>query len=116
LATRAAWAGDWVDLGSRKVKVYGDADRIIVADNGGIYTKLRIGVTGNNVHVERAVVYFGNGENQAYNFDTLVEQGTHSGAIDLPGGGRAILHVDMFYRRRKNGNGAAWVTLQGWAV
>ena len=116
LSLRAAWAGAWVDLGSRKVKVYGDADRIMVADNGGIYTKLRIAVTGNNVYVERAVVYFGNGENQAYSFDTLIEQGTHSGAVDLPGGGRAILYVDMFYRRRKNGKGAAFVTLQGWAI
>lgn len=113
MGLRRALAGDWVDLGKRKVQVYGDADRIMVADNGGIYTKLRLKVTGNNVHVERGVVYFGNGQNQAYNFDTLVEQGTVSGAIDLPGEGRAILYVDMFYRRRKNGKGAAYVTLQG---
>lgn len=113
LATRAAWAGDWVDLGSRKVKVYGDADRIMVADDGGIYTRLRLKVAGNGVHVERAVVYFANGEDTAYHFDTFIEQGTVSGAIDLPGEGRAILFVDMFYRRRKNGNGVAVVTLQG---
>ena len=113
LGLRAALAGAWVDLGSREVQVYGDADRIMVADNAGIYTKLRLKVTGNNVHVDRAVVYFGNGEHQAYGFDVLVEQGTHSGALDLPGGGRAILYVDMFYRRRKNGKGKAFVTLQG---
>ncbi len=110
---RAAWAGDWVDLGSRKVRVFGDADRIMVADNGGIYRKLRLAVAGNGVHVERAVVYFANGEDKAYNFDTFVEQGSVSGAVDLPGEGRAILYVDMFYRRRKNGNGIAVVTLQG---
>lgn len=110
---RAAWAGNWVDLGSRKVKVFGDADRIMVADNGGIYTKLRLAVAGNGVHVENGIVYFANGENQAYHFDTFVEQGSHSGALDLPGEGRAILYVDMFYRRRKNGKGVAVVTLQG---
>jgi hypothetical protein len=36
-----------------------------------------------------------------------------SGSVDLPGDGRAILYVDMFYRRPKNGKGAAVVTLQG---
>ena len=113
LTSVRVWASDWVDLGSREVQVFGDADRILVADNAGIYTKLRLKVTGNNVHVDRAVVYFGNGEHQAYSFDTLVEQGTHSGALDLPGEGRVILYVDMFYRRRKNGKGKAFVTLQG---
>lgn len=113
LLPSVARAGDWVDLGSRKVKVFGDADRIMVADNAGIYTKLRLKVAGNNVHVEHATVYFANGDHQSYNFDTVVEEGTVSGAIDLPGGGRAILYVDMIYRRRKNGRGIAVVTLQG---
>lgn len=113
LGLRAALAGDWVDLGSRTVRVFGDADRIMVADNAGIFRKLRLAVAGNGVHVERAVVHFANGEDKTYAFDAFVAQGTHSAAVDLPGAGRAILYVDMIYRRRKNGNGVAVVTLQG---
>jgi hypothetical protein len=113
VTARAAWARDWVDLGSRKVSVYGDADRIMVADNGGLYSKLRIKVAGNGVHVERAVVHFGNGDEVAYDIDVFVQKNTVSGSVDLPGDGRAILYVDMFYRRPKNGKGAAVVTHQG---
>jgi hypothetical protein len=109
---RAAWAGYWVDLGTRTVKVYGDADRIAVSDNGGIYRRLRISVARNGVHVERATVYFGNGETATYQFDSFVPRGSVSAPIDLPGGGRAILYVDMVYRRRAGG-GVAVVTLQG---
>jgi len=112
-AARAAWAGSWVNLGSRKVRAYGEADRFVVSDNGGIYTKLRVAVSGNGVFIVAATVLFGNGETATYQFDALVEQGTVSGAIDLPGDGRAIVHVDMLYRRRRNGHGVAVVTLQG---
>ena len=113
LGLRAAWAANWVDLGSRTVEVYGDADRIMVADNGGLYSKLRLKVAGNGVHVERAIVHFANSDSAAYDFDVFVGKGTTSGTVDLPGNGRAILYVDMFYRRRKNGKGVAVVTLQG---
>lgn len=111
-AARAVWADSWVDLGSRRVKATVEADRIMVADNTGLYTKLRISVAGNGVFVDRATVLFGNGEEGHYTFETFIERGSVSGALDLPGGGRAIVHVDMVYRRRKNG-GPAVVTLQG---
>jgi hypothetical protein len=109
---RAARAASWVELGTRTVKAYGDADRIAVADNGGVYTKLRIAVARNGVHVERATVRFGNGESATYLFDAFVPRGSVSAPVDLPGGGRSILYVDMVYRRRAGG-GAAVVTLQG---
>ena len=112
VSARAAWAGYWVDLGTATVKVYGDIDRITVADNGGVYTRLRIAVARNGVHVERATVYFSNGEKATYLFDAFVPRGSVSGAIDLPGGGRSILYVDMVYRRR-SGGGVSVVTLQG---
>ncbi|OYW51838.1 MAG: hypothetical protein B7Z10_02205 [Rhodobacterales bacterium 32-66-7] len=102
-----------MNLGTRKVRAYGDADRFVVADNGGIYTRLRVAVSGNSVYIATATVLFRNGDAVTYQIDALIEQGTVSGAVDLPGGGRAIVHVDMLYRRRRNGKGVAVVTLQG---
>ena len=83
LAPLQALAASWVALGSRTGHFFVDHDSIHVGLSGGLFTKLRLKVTGNAVFMEDLHVTFGSGTSTDVPLRFL--PGTTSRVIDLPG-------------------------------
>lgn len=112
LAAAPVQADAWVELATRRVRLRRDYDRFAVGTERGRFTRLRLRVVGNTINLARAAVTFGNGETQVFPLGVVISPGTDGRNIDLAGGARAILHVDLTYRRVPGG-GPATVTLLG---
>lgn len=111
-APATAWAATWVTLGSRTVNLLVDHDTIRVGAGAGLYTDIRIVVTGNTVFVHDLHITFSNGSSYDVPIRFLFLPGTASRVINLPGAVRHIRRVDMTYNKLIGG-GTAVVTLQG---
>ena len=61
LAPLQAYAASWVTLGSRTVNLFYDHDTIHVGLSSGLFSKIRLSVTGNAVFLRDLHVTFGNG-------------------------------------------------------
>ena len=92
-----AQTGQWVDLGSARVYGKNDHDTIQVR-NQGTFRAIQIRVRGNaGVHFNLIVVRYGNGQREQIKVRDVVQGGSSSRVIDLPGARRAIDKVDFFY-------------------
>jgi hypothetical protein len=112
LAPIQAYAATWVTLGSRTVSLFTDHDTIRVGALAGLYTNIRLTVTGNAVFMHDLHVTFSNGSAVDVPIRFLFLPGTSSRVISLPGVARHIRKVDMTYNKLIGG-GKAVVTLQG---
>jgi hypothetical protein len=112
LAPLEALAATWVNLGSRTVNLIVDHDTITVGAGAGLYTSVRLKVTGNTVFVDSFKVTFSNGDTYNVPLRFLFLPGTASRTINLPGIARRIRKVDLVYAKLLGG-GTATVTLQG---
>lgn len=110
-----ALAASWVNLGSRTVNLIYDHDTIWVGAGAGLYSTIRIHVTGNTVFLKDLHVTFSNGTSYDVPIRFLFLPGTSSRNIDLPGVVRHIRRVDMTYNKLPGG-GTAVVTLQGYKL
>lgn len=115
LAPLEAQAASWVTLGSRTVSLFRDHDTIRVGLSGGLFTKIRMSVTGNAIFMQDLHVTFGNGTSTDVPVRFLFLPGSSSRVIDLPGAARFIRRIDMTYRRIPLG-GSAVVTVQGYRL
>lgn len=107
-----ALAATWVNLGSRTVNLLVDHDRINVGAGAGLYTSIRLYVTGNTVFIDSMKITFSNGSTYDVTLRYLFLPGSASRVIDLPGAARHIRRADIVYRKLIGG-GTAVVTLQG---
>lgn len=110
-----AQAASWVTLGSRTVSLFRDHDTIRVGLTSGLFSKMRMSVTGNAVFVQDLHVTFGNGTGADIPVRFMFLPGTSSRVIDLPGAARFIRRIDLTYRRLPVG-GTAVVTVQGYKL
>jgi len=110
-----AEAASWVTLGSRSVSLFRDHDTIHVGMMSGLFTKIRMSVTGNAVFMQDLHVTFASGAGANLPVRFLFLPGTSSRVIDLPGAARLIRRIDMTYRRIPLG-GTAVVTVQGYKL
>lgn len=110
-----AQAASWVTLGSRTVSLFRDHDTIRVGLTSGLFSKMRMSVTGNAVFVQDLHVTFGNGTGADIPVRFMFLPGTSSRVIDLPGAARFIRRIDLTYRRLIVG-GNAVVTVQGYKL
>jgi hypothetical protein len=115
LAPLQAYAASWVTLGSRTVNLFGDHDTIRVGLTSGVFSKIRLSVSGNAVFMQNLHVTFGNGASTDVPVRFMFLPGTSSRVIDLPGVARFIRRIDMTYRRIPLG-GRATVTVQGYKL
>jgi hypothetical protein len=115
LAPLPAEAASWVILGSRSVSLFRDHDTIRVGMMSGLFTKIRMSVTGNAVFMQDLLVTFASGAGVDLPVRFLFLPGTSSRVIDLPGAARLIRRIDMTYRRIPLG-GTAVVTVQGYKL
>jgi hypothetical protein len=81
----------------------------------GLFTKIRVSVTGNAVFMRDLHVTFANGTGADLPVRFLFLPGTSSRIIDLPGMARLIRRIDMTYRRVPLG-GTAVVKVQGYKL
>ncbi|MEQ1901643.1 MAG: hypothetical protein ABL866_13030 [Devosia sp.] len=107
-----AIAATWVNLGSRTVNLLTDHDAISVGAGAGLYTSVRLYVTGNTVFIDSLKITFSNGSTYDVALRYLFLPASASRVIDLPGAARHIRRVDLVYRKLIGG-GTAVVTLQG---
>lgn len=115
LAPLQAYAASWVTLGSRTVNLINDHDTIRVGAMSGVFSKIRLSVTGNAVFMRDLHVTFGNGTGADIPVRFMFLPGTASRVIDLPGVARFIRRIDMTYTRIPLG-GRATVTVQGYKL
>jgi hypothetical protein len=105
-------AAEYVVLGSRTVNLGSDHDRIHVGLLKGLFSRIRLEVSGNSIFMQGLRVTFLNGETADLPVRLLIGEGSRTRDILLPGLIRAIRHIDMQYRRVPLG-GRATVTIVG---
>lgn len=112
LVPAEAFAASWVVLGSRAVNLLIDHDTIHVGAGTGLYTDIRLKVTGNTVFIDTMKVTFSSGATYNVPLRFVFLPGSTSRVINLPGPARLIRKVDLVYTKLIGG-GTAVVTLQG---
>lgn len=105
-------AAEYIILGRRIVNLGSDHDRVYVGPLRGIFSRIRLEVTGNAIFMQSLTVTFMNGETAVLPVRLLIPEGGHTRDILLPGVLRLIAHIDMRYVRVPLG-GRATVTVVG---
>lgn len=112
LAGRANAAGEWTVLGAKSVNLIYDHDIIPVGVKDGLFTGLKIRVSGHAVYFNEIQVTFSNGEKVDLSVRRFIRAGEETREMLLPGLVRAIRVVELRYRRVAGG-GSARVTVSG---
>jgi hypothetical protein len=107
-----AFAATWVVLGTKTVSLLADHDTISVGAGAGLFTDIRLKITGNTVFIHSMKVTFSSGATHNVNLRFAFLPGSTSRVINLPGPARLIRKVDLVYSKLIGG-GTAKVTLQG---
>src|SRR5436190_1643898 len=107
-----AFAATWISLGSKTVSLLADHDTIYVGAGVGLFTDVRLHITGNTVFIHSMKITFSSGATQNVNLAFAFLPGMSSRVINLPGPARFIKKVDLVYSKLIGG-GTAVVTLQG---
>jgi hypothetical protein len=89
----------WTELGSKKVNRKVDKDVLHVGSNEGVFSKMKIEVTGGTVQMIRMIVTYGNGRMDEIPLRYLFTKDSESRVIDLRGGNRIIKKITFVYDR-----------------
>jgi hypothetical protein len=98
-----AQPGQWIELGSAKVNGQADHDTIEVHNNG-TFRAIQIRVESSAVHFDHIIVRYGNGQHEQISVRDVIQPGSSSRAIDLPGARRAIDKIDLWYEKAGSGH------------
>lgn len=112
--TGEAQAASWRLLGRRRVNGGLDVDQINVGRAEGVFSRIRLKVTGNDLMIYDLDVRYGNGANDDIPIRLLIPQGGQTRAIDLRANNRYIRYVRFKYGKFANLRGATYVELWGW--
>ena len=105
----AVAAGSWVHLGTRTVNYGLDHDRVLV-NHPGVFTKIKINVSG-SLNMHQAVVHYANGSSQQLSIKHQFRRGSDSRVIDLNGNKRVIGSVSLWYDTKNRSRRKARVHL-----
>ena len=108
-----ALAREWVLLGSRDVKLAGDADAIPVTGSKGPFRQVQLRVRGNGIFIHDLTIVYGNGASDDIPVRAHIPQGGATRVIDLRGGSRNIKAGRLRYRSERDGQGRARVEVWG---
>jgi hypothetical protein len=106
-------AATWEHLGTRRVGLFADHDRIYVGASAGTFDKIRLKVRGNALWIYDVTVVYGNGAHDDIPVRLRIPQGGSTRVIDLRHNNRHIKYVDFKYGHMPNFRGAAYVSLWG---
>jgi hypothetical protein len=93
----SARAGNWELLGEKHVAFVGDRDVIKVGRHEGRFRRIKLVVRDNNIHLDRLVVVYGNGDPDVFETEIKLHRGD-SRTFDLKGYARSIRRIELFYR------------------
>jgi hypothetical protein len=113
IATEVQAANNWVYLGTRRAAPWADFDQINVGMSKGLFEKIRLKVTGNDLLVYDLKVRYANGNDDDIPVRFLIPQGGQTRVIDLNANKRFIRHVRFTYGRIPDGDGPTYVELYG---
>jgi hypothetical protein len=103
-----------VRLGVRQVDFRLDVDTFPVRATSGLFRRLYIRVTDNDLAIERIVVHYASGADEEVEVRHEFREGSRSRIIDLAGGRRAIRSIRIVYRTTGSlREGKARVTIYG---
>jgi hypothetical protein len=108
----SAQPAPWVPLGCQSVGFNVDRD-VLRVDRRGFYTAIRLRVSGNDVRFFDLKVVYGNGDHDDIPVRAVVRAGGQSGTLDLKGGVRSVVRIEMVYEARRNFAGRARVCAEG---
>lgn len=94
-----AYAEDWVYLGESHVDGDHDHDKIHVGKHDGRFRAIQLRVSGGAIEFDRVVVHFGNGTSEELAIRSVIPDGGHTRAIDLPGERRVIDNLELWYSK-----------------
>ena len=106
-------ADDWEKLGCRNVGFAVDRDSITVGQSEGRYKRIKLRVKQAPIEFYEVRVVFGSGSQLVIPIRQVVEAGSESRPLDLPGDARVIRQVDLLYRSIPTFKGAAEVCVIG---
>lgn len=102
-----AQEAEWIQLGKRLVSFAQEIDVLHVGWHRGLFTGLRIEAAGNAVFIERLTVEFPKGERVNIPVRSVIAAGSRSRDMLFPGLIRAIVKIEVEYRRARVGGPAA---------
>lgn len=107
----------WDNLGCAEIGRRTDYDVVQVGRREGAFTKIRLDVTGNDVHFDALRVIYGNGKPDNIKIRSEFREGTKSREIDLKGNKRRIDRIEMISRKgfKGRGRGRAQVCFSGFS-
>ncbi|NND62344.1 MAG: DUF2541 family protein [Flavobacteriaceae bacterium] len=88
---------DWEKLGSKNVNYKLDRDVIAVGLQDGLFTKLKLAVTGGSLNMHKMWVHYANGTKQEIELRHNFSRRSTSRVIDLKGNKRIITKVTFIY-------------------
>ncbi len=98
--TAPAPMSNWDKLGQKNVNYLIEKDVINVGIVEGLFTAVKLRITGNDINLHRLVIKFKNGPQQQVMIKKNIPAGGYSREIQLNGSGRRIIkEVVMFYER-----------------
>ena len=102
-----AFAATWINLGSKTVSLLADHDTIFVGAGVGVFTDVRLKVTGNTVFIHSMKITFSSGATHNVNLRFAFLPGTSSRVINLAGSGAADPEgrSGLFQARRRRHRG-----------
>jgi hypothetical protein len=108
----SASAISWVKLGESRIEVLADFAIIPVGLTEGLFSHIRLEVSGSDIFVRSLRVIFSNGERADLTVASLIRRGRSSQPLALPGRARAIRQIELFYTRGLR-SGQATVVVNG---
>lgn len=115
-ATQPATAreGAWTPLGEQTVSLDVDRDVIRVGRERGLFSRIRLDVSGDDIFLYGLRVRYENGTEESFAMGRPIRAGSGSQPIDLTGEARAIREIELTYRAREGrGRARATVTVLG---
>lgn len=113
LVATQAQAATWYSLGRRRVNGLVDVDQINVGASAGVFDKIRLKVTGNDLMIYDLDIRYGNGGHDDIPVRLLIPEGGMTRIIDLRYHDRYIRYVRFTYGKFPNGRGPTYVELLG---
>lgn len=111
--TASAREGDWKLLGEQNVGSEADRDIVRVGRDKGLFSRLRLTVSGRDVFLTSIRVRFENGTEESFAIGREIRAGEQTPPIDLSGDARAIREIELLYRGSSRGRGRATVAVLG---
>ncbi len=88
----------WEHLGDRNVGFISDHDSVQVGPDKGKFRAIKMDVSRHNIFVYNLRVKFMNGDVQDLPVNGLIQAGSSTGYLDLPGNLRTIDRIDVVYK------------------